>query len=107
MSQNVPVGGFKWIEKDDILNFNEDLWNSNKGYLFEIDAEYPKNLHKLHSNLPFLLERMKIGKCSKLVCTVCDKEKYVVHIRALKQALNHGLILKKYIEQYNLIKKHG
>ena len=38
---------------------------------------------------------MKIGKCSKLVCTVYDKEKYVVHIRALKQALNHGLILKK------------
>ena len=38
---------------------------------------------------------MKINKCSKLVCTVQDKENYVVHIRALKQALNHGLILKK------------
>ena len=25
MSQKLPVGGFKWIEKDDILNFNEDL----------------------------------------------------------------------------------
>ena len=24
-----------------------------------------------------------------------DKENYVVHMRALKQALNHGLMLKK------------
>ena len=38
---------------------------------------------------------MKINKCSKLVCTVQDKENYVVNIRALKQALNHGFILKK------------
>ena len=38
---------------------------------------------------------MKINKCSKLCCTVQNKEKYVVHIRALKQALNHGLKLAK------------
>ena len=49
----------------------------------------------MHSNLPFFPERMKIDKCSKLVCNLYDKNNYVVHIRALKQALNHGLILKK------------
>ena len=38
---------------------------------------------------------MKINKCSKLVCTLHNKENYVIHIRALKQALNHGLVLKK------------
>ena len=38
---------------------------------------------------------MKINKCSKLVCILYDKENYVIHIRALKQALNHGLGLKK------------
>ena len=38
---------------------------------------------------------MKINKCSKLVCNLCDKNDYVVHIRSLKQALDHGLILKK------------
>ena len=53
------------------------------------------NLHKLHSELPFSPERMKINKCNKLVCTVQDEENYVVHIRALKQASNHGLISKK------------
>ena len=40
-------------------------------------------------------ERKKIGKFNNLICDVHDKENYVVHIRALKQALNHGLILKK------------
>ena len=30
-----------------------------------------------------------------MVCGIEDKEKYVIHIKALKQALNHGLILKR------------
>ena len=38
---------------------------------------------------------MKINKCSKLTCTMQNKENYVIHIRALEQALNNGLILKK------------
>ena len=38
---------------------------------------------------------MKIDKCKKLVCNLRNKKKYVVHIRSLKQALNHGLKLKK------------
>ena len=100
MPQKLPVDNFKWIKKDDLLKFDESVIknydkNSDKGYILEVDVEFPKNLHKLHSDLPFLPERMKINKCSKLVCTVYDKENYVVHIRALKQALDHGLILKK------------
>ena len=39
-------------------------------------------------------EGRKLEKVEKLVCSIEDKEKYVIHIRALKQALNHGLILK-------------
>ena len=38
---------------------------------------------------------MKIDKCKKLVCDLCNKKKYVVHIKSLKQALNHGLKLKR------------
>ena len=49
----------------------------------------------LHSDLPFLLERRKRKKVSEFVGTIEDKEKYVVHISAFKQALNHGLKLKK------------
>ena len=100
MSEKLPVGNFKWIEKDYISKFDEKFIksydeNSDKGYILEVDVEYPENLHKLHSDLTFLPESMKINKCSKLCCTVQDKEKYVAHIRALKQALNHGLKLAK------------
>ena len=85
---------------DSRVKFNESFIkdydeNSNKGYLFEVDAEYPKNLFTLHSDLPFLPERNKIKKCNKFVCNIQNKENYVVYIRALKQTLNHGLILKK------------
>ena len=54
------------------------------------------NLFSLCTDLSFLAERKKIEKCKKRVCSIHDKENYVVHIRALKQALDHGLILKKY-----------
>ena len=49
----------------------------------------------LHSDLAFLLERMKINKCTKLTCTKQNKENNIIHIRALKQAINHRLKLKK------------
>ena len=75
-----------------IKNYNE---NCNKRYCLEVNVGYLKNLFNLHSDLPFLPEGNKIKKCNKLVCNVHDKENYVVHIRALKQALNHGLIIKK------------
>ena len=45
--------------------------------------------------MPFLPERMKIDKTQKLVRNLHDKKKYVVHISILKQALDHGLKLKK------------
>ena len=98
MSQKLSVDGFKW--KKNMLKFNEDFLrnydeDSDKGYILELDAEYPKNLHKLHSDLPFLPERMKIDKCSKLVCNLYDINNYVVHVRSLKQALGHGLMLKE------------
>ena len=52
----------------------------------------------MHSDLPFLLERMKISKCNKLVYNLYDRKNYVVYIRPLKQALNHRLMLKKFVE---------
>ena len=70
-------------------NYDED---SNKGYIHEVDVEYPKDLHNFHSDLPFLSERIQFEKCNKLVSNLYDQEEYVFHVRALKQALNHGLI---------------
>ena len=94
MPQKLPVGDFKWVDnlsiftEDFIKNYDEE---SDIGYLFVVDVEYPKNLHKVYSNLPFLPERMKINKCTKLACNLNDKENYSVHVLALKQALNHGV----------------
>ena len=89
MSQKLPVDNFEWIKKDDLSKFNEKFIknydeNSDKGYILEVDVECPKYLHKLPNDLPFLPERMKINKYSKLVCTLQDKKNYVIHIRALK-----------------------
>ena len=47
------------------------------------------------NNLLFLQERMEIEKVQKLVTNLHDKVEYVIHIRNLKQVVNHGLILKK------------
>ena len=60
-----------------------------------MDGKYPKRLHKLHNDLSFLSEQMKVNKCNKLVCNLFNKKKYVTHINSLKQVLNHGLKLKK------------
>ena len=98
MSQKLPVNGVKWvkntskIDEEFIKNYDKD---SDKGYILEIGVKYPRKLHDLHSDLPFLPKRMKIDICKKLVCNLCNKKKYVVHVRSLKQALNHGLKLKK------------
>ena len=54
-----------------------------------------KKVFNLRRDLPFLPKRKKIGKCSKLVYDFHYQKDYVVHINALKQALNQGLILKK------------
>ena len=99
------------FNKEFIKNYDE---SSDKRYILEVDVEYPKNLYNLHSELPFLPERMKtkLNGPEKLLCNIHNKKNYVVHIRqtlnpalnqALKQALNHGLILKKVhrVTQFN------
>ena len=97
MSKKLPTNGFKWIDNNEIneefiKNYDE---NNDKGYILEVDVKYPKRLHELHSDLPFLSERMEVNKCKKLICNLFNKEKYVAHLNPLKQALNHGLKLKK------------
>ena len=87
MSEPLPVDGFDWIknlskiDEDFIKNYDKD---SDKRYILEVDVKYPKYLHDLHNDLPFLPERMKIDKCSKLVCNLYDKKNHVLQLRSLK-----------------------
>ena len=94
MSQN----NFEWIE--DTFQFNEDFIKSyneetDGGHFLAVDVQYHEKSHERHDDLPFLPERMKIEKVEKLVTNLHDKTEYLIHIRNLKQALNHELILKK------------
>ena len=98
MLQKLPVNKFEWIE--DTSQFNENfIKNYNKEsderYFLEVDVQHPEKLHNLHSDLPFLPERMEIEKVEKLVTNLYNKTEYIIHIRNFKQASNHGLILKK------------
>ena len=83
MSKKLPTNGFKWIDNNEttepsslegsakhvineefIKNYNE---NNAIGYILEVDVKYPKRLHELDSDLPFLSERMEVNKCKKVV----------------------------------------
>ena len=94
MSQPLPTGGFKWVdihpdETGELVN------HSDRGYLLEVDVAYPKELHDYHNDLPFMCGRMTISEVEKLVPNLYYKKRYVIHIRALDQALKHGLVLER------------
>ena len=99
MSQKLLVNKFEWLQdtsqfsEDVMKNYNEEI---DEGYFLEVHVQYPEKLHELHSGLPFLPELMKVEIVEKLVANLqTDKTENVMHIRNLKQALNHGLVLKK------------
>ena len=100
MVQNLPTHGFKW-------NKAEDFTPEKIDELLEVNVGYSKGLHENHNELPFLTERMKIGRVEKLVPNLKDKKGYVVHIKALDQALKHGLKLKRYIGLLSFNKVNG
>ena len=60
-------------------------------------------MFELYNDLRFFPEGMIVDIAEKFVANMHDKKEYVIHIRNLKQALNHGLVLKKCIETLNLI----
>ena len=70
-------------------DYNEE---SDEGFFLEVDIQYPEKLHELCNDLLFLPERTKTGKIENFVTNFHDKTEYFIHIRNLKQALNHGLI---------------
>jgi len=113
MSQYLPTGGFKWmtdkqINKINLAKYNE---NSEKGLILEVDLEYPKELHNIHNDYPLAAERVCVNKdmlseyCKKiatkynistglvhkLIPTLSNKEKYVLHYRNLQLYLDLGL----------------
>ena len=115
MSQYLPTGNFKWLSQKQIekTNLGKYTENSKKGLILEV--EYPQELHDLHNDYPLGPEKVKVAKdmlsdyCKKiadkfnissglvhkLIPTLNDKEKYILHYRNLQLYLSLGLKLKK------------
>ena len=105
MSKKLPINNFKWCDtlkmftSDFVKNYDSDSYT---GYVLEVDIYYPKELHKSHRDLSFLAIKKE-----KLLTTLENKERYVVHIASLKQALQHGLEFKKVRRVISYTQKHG
>ena len=50
MSNPLPTHGFKWMELSELENWE------NHSCILEVDLEYPKSLHDLHSDYPLAPE---------------------------------------------------
>ena len=116
MSKPLPKSGFKWKRvmptEEEILNKKE---NAKKGWILEVDLEYPAELHKEHNSYPLAPEKkvvkkenmsdyqnnlikeldLKIPNSKKLLLTLEDKKDYVVHYENLKFYLKQGMKLKR------------
>ena len=117
MSQYLPTGNFKWLNKQQIKNINwKTVPKDNKTrYLLEVDLDYPNELHDLHNDYPCAAEQIKVtpnmlsdycqriadkfgiksGEVKKLIPTLANKSKYVLHYRNLQLYRELGLKLKK------------
>ena len=99
MSQNLPTHGFKWmtnITKEKVMEIlektNHSMSNTcKKGYIFEVDLEYPPHLWETHNDYPLAPEIMKVNGVEKLICHFKPRKNYVIHYRTLRQCLELGM----------------
>ena len=99
MSQQLPTHGFKWMKgltKDFVVDLlekaNHSMFNKGKkGYIFEVDLEYPSSLWEEHNDCPSAPEKMTVNGVEKLICHFKPRKNYVVHYRNLRQYLEMGM----------------
>ena len=90
MIKKIPYGGFQWMKEEELDNWRD------YSCVLEVELGYPKELHDLHNDLPLCPENLTSDKnITKLIPTLNNKEKYVIHYKTLLQFLELGLILKQ------------
>ena len=87
MSKPLPTHRFKWMKVNELETW--ELYSC----ILEVDLEYPKSLHDLHSDYPLAPEQIEVNKISKLIPNLGNKKKYILHYENLKQYLRLGLKL--------------
>lgn len=112
MSQYLPTDNFKLLTPKQIKQFDiNDFKNDGQnGLILEVDLEYPGELHDLRNNdeievsenmLSNYAKNVKenfgisAGDVQKVIPTVNNKEKYVLHYRNLQLYLLLSLNLTK------------
>ncbi|KMQ85714.1 hypothetical protein RF55_15565, partial [Lasius niger] len=97
MCQPLPYADFRWVDNVSNFDISSIALDSPIGYILEVDLEYPQHLHNTHTDLPFCPTRDKPpGKREdKLLATLYDKRRYVIHYRNLQQCTRHGLRIVK------------
>ena len=103
MSQQLPTHGFKWMRnltKESLMEILEKANHSmsnhgRKGYIFEVDLEYPEHLWDKHNDYPLAPEKLKVNGVEKLICHFKPRKNYVIHYRTLRQCLELGMRLTK------------
>ena len=119
MEQPLPFGGFKWLSDSEVKNLKvEDIMevdeDSEYGYIYEVDLEYPQNLHHEHDQYPcapehYIVDEEELSpyqremaadyhlkiQTKKLCLTLHDKKNYKLHIKNLQQYISLGLKLKR------------
>ena len=94
MCQPLPVGGFEWLTKEEIGTMTRDH-SKIKSCTLQVDLEYPKELHDLHSDYLLAPEFVIVNGTSKLIPNPNSKKNYVLHYENLKLLLKNGLKLTK------------
>lgn len=98
MSQMLPMGDFAWDETNwDEQKIRTTTEFGSTGYIFEVDMDYPVELHDAHNDYPLAIEKLTIKetKSTKLIFSLYPRERYVVHHRNLKLYLSLGMKLKR------------
>ena len=95
MSQPLPTHGFKWLKDltvDSVINLLEKR-KTKKGYIFEVDLEYPRKLWESHNDYPLAPEKTLVNGVQKLTGSFKPRKNYVVHYRNLRMYLEMGMRL--------------
>ena len=99
MSKKLPTHGFKWLTNGEMEKlYNNQEFNTwiKMPCILEVDLEYPKKLHDIHSDYPLCPERVMCKNgVEKLIPNLRDKNKYVIHYKNLIQCLRLGMKLKR------------